>query len=271
MATITTPAVVNGEVIDQSWGNSVRADLLALNAAKAELSGATFTGMVTLPATNPSSANHATRRGYVDTGDLLRALKSGDTFTGNVQIGGNGTSQAGVRHFTTGWIRSYVDDSGTGGSSIAFYRVGNDAADPGQVYAYFLRTAAGTPIGSIVINSAGTGVNYNATSDRRVKDDLGVIDSDDLLNQVLALTPRRLRSKATGIEFDGFIADEVQAVIPAAVTGEPEATWPDDHPDELLAGKPNYQQLAVSEMIVALVGSVQAHERRLAELEAGGG
>lgn len=266
MATITTPAVINGEVIDQSWGNSVRADLLALNAAKAELSGATFTGMVTLPATNPTSANHATRRGYVDTGDLLRALKSGDTFTGNVQVG-NGISGPGVRLEAAGVIRSYVGDPSAGSSSLALTRVGSDATDPAQPFIYFIRTASGTLIGSIVINGSATGVNYNATSDRRVKDDLGLLDADDQLGRILALTPRRLRSKATGIEFDGFIADEVQQAIPAAVTGEPDAVFPDDYENEDLAGTPNYQQLAVSEFIVDLVGSVHALHRRVAELE----
>lgn len=259
MATITTPAVTGGEVVQASWGNSVRADLLALNTAKAELSGATFTGAVTLPNANPSANNHATRKLYVDGLIASRAPLAGADFTGAVQVGGDGSSAAGVRTNISGSIRSYAGDSLAGAASLALTRIGTSGAAPAEPYIYFLRGIGGTLIGSVLINAGGNGVNFNTTSDRRTKDDLGPLNPDSLLRRILALTPRRLRGKETGIEFDGFIADEVQATIPAAVTGEPDAVNDD--------GTPRYQQLALSEIIPPLVGAVKELHNRLARLE----
>jgi len=67
MATqINTPDAVPNELITAAWGDAVRGDLNRLNANKVEATGDSMTGMLILPSTNPTNANHAARKGYVD-------------------------------------------------------------------------------------------------------------------------------------------------------------------------------------------------------------
>ena len=66
MTTINTPDAVPNELIPASWGDAVRGDLQRLNTTKVEASGDSMTGMLLLPGTNPTNANHAARKGYVD-------------------------------------------------------------------------------------------------------------------------------------------------------------------------------------------------------------
>jgi hypothetical protein len=118
----------------------------------------------------------------------------------------------------------------------------------------------GPTVGSITVSSTAT--SYNTSSDRRLKTDiLPVTTSGELID---ALLPRTFTWKATGQSDLGFIADELQAVIPNAVTGEPNAV--DDK------GDPVYQQIdsAQPEMIALLVAEVQSLRKRVTALEAEG-
>jgi hypothetical protein len=65
---------------------SLQNDVNLLQTGKVAKSGDTMTGMLTLPSTTPSVANHATRKGYVDTQDALKVAKAGDTMTGDLRI-----------------------------------------------------------------------------------------------------------------------------------------------------------------------------------------
>lgn len=131
-------------------------------------------------------------------------------------------------------------------------------AAAGQNFAEFRRAAA--VIGSI--SQVGTtGVAYNATSDYRLKDDLGPIV--DPLGRILALRPIRFAWKADGTEQDGFFAHEVSPVAPYAVTGEKDAVFSDDPTDP---GQIVPQQLDNSKLIPLLVAAVQALTGEVAEL-----
>jgi len=113
-------------------------------------------------------------------------------------------------------------------------------------------------VGSISYNGANT--LYNATSDRRLKENIA--DFTDSGSVIDALKPRSFTWKSSGIEDVGFIADEIQQVIPKAVTGEKDAVDAE--------GNPVYQQLSVStpELIATLVAEVKSLRARVAELEA---
>lgn len=89
MTTITTTAVAPNDLIESSWGNAVRTDLTNLNADKAELAGATFTGAVSGVA--PTLAAHLTRKDYVD--GVVNGLveRTGDTMTGSLTFSTTGT------------------------------------------------------------------------------------------------------------------------------------------------------------------------------------
>lgn len=151
-------------------------------------------------------------------------------------------------------------------SNLILRHVGGSAgmdAD-GHLFALFQR-ATPTPvsIGSIV--QAGTsGVKYNTTCDYRLKDDLGPID--DPVGRVMALLPKKLRSKSDLVEFDGFIAHEVDPVAPYAVTGEKDAVYPDDH--EFDPGGIDPQQLDQMRLVALLTAALQDALTRIAALEA---
>ena len=109
-----------------------------------------------------------------------------------------------------------------------------------QAYNY-----AGTTIGTIT-QAGTTGVLYNVTSDYRLKTDATPIQN--ALATVEALNPVSF-TWVDGRKDDGFLAHEIQAVIPNCVTGEKDAVDKD--------GKPIYQQMDNSGVIPFLVKAIQ--------------
>lgn len=92
----------------------------------------------------------------------------------------------------------------------------NDAA---STPALLFTNVAGTSVGSIVTSATTTA--YNTTSDRRLKEAFAALT--DGLATVRALRPWRFRWRATGELGTGFVAEEVQPLVPQAVTGIPGA------------------------------------------------
>lgn len=81
------------------------------------------------------------------------------------------------------------------------------------------RNQALASVGSITTNATATA--YNTTSDRRLKDAIETMRGG--LGVLQALRPVRFLWTADGSPGTGFVADEVQQVVPEAVTGEPDA------------------------------------------------
>ena len=77
----------------------------------------------------------------------------------------------------------------------------------------------GTEVGSIYQNTSTTA--YNTSSDYRLKENIAPMTG--ALNKVLQLKPCTYTWKSTGETGEGFIAHELQAVVPDAVTGEKDA------------------------------------------------
>jgi hypothetical protein len=104
---------------------------------------------------------------------------------------------------------------------------------------------AGIQIGSIT-QSGTTGVLYNTTSDYRLKNDVTPIQN--ALATVESLNPVSF-TWVDGRKDDGFLAHEIQAVIPNCVTGEKDAVNED--------GTPKYQQMDNSGVIPFLVKAIK--------------
>ena len=118
-------------------------------------------------------------------------------------------------------------------SDVGFY---NDGASLGQVlimgntygggkgYVGFYYNTTSNVIGSINAQGSGgsstSGVNFNTSSDYRLKEN--VVDMTDGITRVKQLLPRRFNfiTDETNTLVDGFIAHEAQAVVPQAVSGE---------------------------------------------------
>jgi hypothetical protein len=112
-------------------------------------------------------------------------------------------------------------------------------------YQNFLRNGAG--VGSITYSSGSGLIAYNVTSDYRLKEN--VIDLPNGLSTVLKLKPRQFDWKNTGNTTTGFIAHELQDILPHAVTGEKDAVDNEQNPV--------YQQMDSSFLIATLVKSIQ--------------
>ena len=70
-----------------------------------------------------------------------------------------------------------------------------------------------------IVQSGTTSVNYNTSSDYRLKEN--VVDIADGITRVKQLQPKRFNFIADAdTTVDGFLAHEAQTVVPEAVSGE---------------------------------------------------
>ena len=115
------------------------------------------------------------------------------------------------------------------------------------------------------INTTGSTTAYGTTSDYRLKEDITSIDNSiERLNQ---LKPCNFAWKVDGTRMDGFIAHEVQEVVPIAATGTKDAVYED--------GTPDYQGIDQAKLVPLLtkalqeaVAKIEALEVRISTLEA---
>jgi hypothetical protein len=118
-------------------------------------------------------------------------------------------------------------------------------------------------VGSIITNGSAT--SFNTSSDHRLKEDVEALTSG--LLTVLALRPVSYKWKVDGGVGNGFIAHELQAIVPDAVSGEKDAVNED--------GSIKPQGVDYSKIVVHLVAACQelsakndTLETRFAALEA---
>ena len=104
----------------------------------------------------------------------------------------------------------------------------------------------GSVVGYISQNGT-TAVAYNTTSDYRLKENIQPMKN--ALGVVAQLNPVTYTWKADGSDGQGFIAHELQAVVPDCVTGEKDAV------DE--EGKPIYQGIDTSFLVATLTAAIK--------------
>lgn len=117
-----------------------------------------------------------------------------------------------------------------------------------------------SPIGGIKqVNT--TTVSFPTTSDRRLKEQIEDLTEDRVSTIIDTLKPRAYVWKESQEPAIGFIADELQAVMPDCVYGEPNAVNKE--------GKPEYQTAdsASPSMIAVLVAELQFLRKRVLNLE----
>lgn len=116
---------------------------------------------------------------------------------------------------------------------------------------------AGTQTGSITSN--GTTTAYNQSSDYRLKEN--VVDMDNAITRVKSLQPKRFNFIANPDNtVDGFIAHEVNEVIPEAITGEKDAVNED--------GTIKAQGIDQSKIVPLLTGALKEAIAKIEDLEA---
>jgi len=149
----------------------------------------------------------------------------------------------------------FINDNGWAKESVSVVQRHNSSQTSGTAYTWF--TFNTSAIGSIT-QSGTTGVAYNTTSDHRLKEN--VAPMQNALDTVAQLNPVTYTWKADGSAGQGFIAHELQAVVPDCVTGEKDAV------DE--TGNPQYQGVDTSFLVATLVKAIQELTARIAILEA---
>ena len=172
----------------------------------------------------------------------------GDFYVGKF---GHGVTTAGVA----------IDSNGTS----QFIASGNDntpmaigSADDVTLTLVNFHGASSTAGGSISISS-GTSVSYNTSSDHRLKEN--VVELTGATTRLKQLAPKRFNfiAETDDRTLDGFLAHEVQSVVPEAVTGTHNEVDDD--------GNPKYQGIDQSELVPLLVATIQELEARIAALE----
>jgi hypothetical protein len=83
---MTVPTVVDGELIEAVWGNTVATDV---NTHTRQLAGTQACGPLILPSANPTGVNQATRKGYVDGLADTKLSKGGGQLTGQLDMNNN--------------------------------------------------------------------------------------------------------------------------------------------------------------------------------------
>jgi hypothetical protein len=129
---------------------------------------------------------------------------------------------------------------GTNGTFIQFFHAGD-----------------GSQIGSIT-NNGGTATAYNTSSDYRLKENVTAVT--DGITRLQQLKPSRFNFIADPDKtVDGFLAHEVQTIVPEAITGEKDAVDED--------GNPEYQGIDQSKLVPLLTAALQEAIGRIETLE----
>jgi len=170
----------------------------------------------------------------------------GKTAGGAVGVVGMELQSNGVHVSTVngaGLINQY--QSKIGGSNVA-----------GEVYTRFSTTATPITAGEIKL-AAGPTVTYGTTSDRRMKRIIAPVEG--ATERVKQLRVWHFAWKHDDAVQDGFMADEVQEVVPEAVSGEPDAVDGD--------GAVVPQQLDQARLVPLLTAALQEALDRIDTLE----
>jgi hypothetical protein len=127
----------------------------------------------------------------------------------------------------------------------------------GFIYASF-KDQTDTTIGSITRTGTTSVVSYATSSDYRLKHDIQPMTG--ALAKVAALKPVTYKWNADDSQSQGFIAHELQEVVPECVTGEKDAVDKD--------GKPVYQGIDTSFLAATMVAALQELKAELDTVKA---
>jgi len=108
------------------------------------------------------------------------------------------------------------------------------------------------------INTDGSATIYATSSDYRLKEDVQPMTG--ALAKVAQLKPCTYRWKSDGTAGEGFIAHELQAVVPQAVIGDKDAVDED--------GQPQYQAIDTSFLVATLTAAMQEQQAIIEQLKA---
>ena len=158
----------------------------------------------------------------------------------------NATTTTGLQTATAGGLATdgknylWITRSGGGGSTVDIGRT--SSAGTGNYVEWWYN---GTNTGTVSTNGSTT--SYGTSSDYRLKEN--IVPMTGALDTVAQLKPCTYKWKADGSDGQGFIAHELQEVVPDCVTGEKDEVDAD--------GNPKYQGIDVSFLVATLTSAIQ--------------
>jgi hypothetical protein len=154
---------------------------------------------------------------------------------------------------TTSGVAKVVVQSPNAATAIV---TGNTSGTALYNAALFYNNGLASLVGQIAVS--GTTCSYNSLSDYRLKEDVQPMTG--ALEKVAALKPCTYTWKADGSAGQGFIAHELQAVVPDAVTGDKDAVNED--------GSIKPQGIDTSFLVATLTAAIQEQQAMILELNA---
>lgn len=184
-------------------------------------------------------------KGYVfyDTTNNLVTVRHASTGTG-AAIDSSGNLLVGTTSVAAS-AKVTVSFAGGSGSSRGLVMVSGSTASTAMVA---FQNPNGYAQGEIL--TSGTSTSYTTSSDYRLKEDVQPMTG--ALTRVQLLKPVTYRWKADGSDGEGFIAHELQEVVPDCVSGEKDAVDAD--------GNPIYQGIDTSFLVATLTAAIQEQQ-----------
>ena len=249
MSTIINATTTNGVVIQPDNSGSL---VLQTNSGTTALTidtsqrAAFVAGTAALPA--------ITTTGDTDTGIWFPAantVASSTSGTERMRIDSDGKVMFNTSSVLNAGYMSLLFD----GSAINGFTIKNSSATFGP-YLYFINSAGN--VAGYVIQNGTTTVSYTTSSDYRLKEN--IVPMTGALDKVLQLKPVNYTWKQDGLDGQGFIAHELQAVVPDAVVGEKDAVDAE--------GNPKYQGVDTSFLVATLTAAIQEQQTIINDLKA---
>lgn len=142
----------------------------------------------------------------------------------------------------------------TSSNGMSIYVVPNTSAVDFAIF----RANSGTLCGNISRVGTTSAVTYASVSDYRLKENIAPMTG--ALDKVAKLKPVTYTWKESGVFTNGFIAHELQEIVPDCVVGEKDAVDKN--------GDPKYQAVDASFLIATLTSAIQEQQTLIIQLQA---